>query len=822
MASSQVRAAPLPLTGQSPLLARRTSAVLSTKRLFYSTERQSPPPEDLQRLFVPLISIDHLSQVFEDLPVDNILALGDQALLHQIALRKFASDKIISELLEETVDEPDVFGPLVNRLYEKLNSNSLKSRGPCEVLLYLSGHGMDPGNLCLVPSAMKPHPTRSEHDLRIIDSDKWYEYKDSVENDAERYLEEFYCEYANAFREHSKPLGFVGGEVYAHHRGFIGVLGVLGLWCYAHRECEDATYHHLVIVADCCFAGIWGNTLKDIMESESKHLHDYKDCLRKYPVSIQCATYESEASNAGLFTPLWYFLQNATQSDLDRLQASPKREPDVTQHPWYVSTSLVRPSWKFFNDSTLFADLHGAQLKQLEEYVLSGEVRQDNCPPLVWPFIIALKSEAKQLREKLEVQLRAVQILERAAEELRESHASIVDQSIKAIKQSYDCLRDLLFNAIPRSQRPLRNFVLDKSRNELSEANRENLKILLPVRGREERVIHPGVYVFQGGEGDMSLIVTPDQEEVILIDGTKTADCFKAAWNSVLKYLKRITMIFVTHHDEDHTFGIQLLLARYCVEPPNMLLDIIYMNTRSDFLRKNFKHEKEIEALAKKQGLLVKPLIIEGRCEELHRQKDFFLAVLLPRQQLVVECRDWVPKVGLYTKRVSSRGGTTAANVLSINLVAVWKNRDAYLFTGDAHLADVTQAAKDFLWIHRMRSYKYVDVPHHGSAKSNVEKVDHQDRGLAGIPADNYLISHCGNHQNPSLTTVTHILKSDQCQKLHFLYPARRQPVACSSCQECGNNVKTNNWHCECVKDFQHMIDTALHDDGPFKVFPFD
>ena len=481
-------------------------------------------------------------------------------------------------LLDKAVDEPDVFGPLVNRLYDKLNSNSLKSRGPCEVLLYLSGHGMDPGNICLVPKAMKPHPTRPtrpEHDLREIDPDKWYEYdylyQEAIGAEcdylyqeaigAERYLKDFYRKYAQVFGVHNGPLGFVGGEVYAHHRGFIGVLRVLGLWCYAHRECEDATYHHLVIVADCCFAGIWGNTLKDIMESESKHLHDYKDCLLKYPVSIQCATNESEASNAGLFTPLWYFLQNATQSDLDWLQASPKREPDVTQHPWYVSTSLVRPSWKFFNDSTLFVDLHGAQLKQLEEYVLSGEVCQDNCPPLVWPFIIALKSEAKQLREKLEVQLRAVQILERAADELRLSHASIVDQSIKAIKQSYDCLRDLLFNAIPRSQRPLRNFVLDQSRNELSKANRENLKILLPVRGREEHVIPPGVYVFQGGEGDMSLIVTPGQEQVILIDGTKTADCFKAAWHSILKYLPRITMIFVTHHNEDHTFGIQLLLA---------------------------------------------------------------------------------------------------------------------------------------------------------------------------------------------------------------------------------------------------------------------
>ena len=133
----------------------------------FSTGRQSPPSEPLQRLFVPIISIDHLSRNYRDLPVDDILALGDQALLH-----KLAPDATSLDLLEEAVDEPDVFGPLVNNLYDKLNSYSLKTRGQCEVLLYLSGHGLDPGNICLVPSAMKPHPTRPEYDLREVDPDK--------------------------------------------------------------------------------------------------------------------------------------------------------------------------------------------------------------------------------------------------------------------------------------------------------------------------------------------------------------------------------------------------------------------------------------------------------------------------------------------------------------------------------------------------------------------------------------------------------------------------------------------------------------------------
>ena len=310
------------------------------------------------------------------------------------------------------------------------------------------------------------------------------------------------------------------------------------------------------------------------------------------------------------------------------------------------------------------------------------------------------------------------------------------------------------------------------------------------------------------------------------------------------------------------------------------------MNTRSDFLRKNFKHEKEIVALANKLGLQVEPFIINRHClcVDLHMRKDFFLAVLLPRQQLVDECRDWVPKVGPYAKRVSSRGGKTAANVLSINVVAVWKNRDAYLFTGDAHLADVTQAAKDFLCIHRMRSFKYVDVPHHGSANSNVEKVDHQDRGLAGIPADNYLISHWGNHQNLSFQTVKDILKREDCRYLYFLYkernstppvknppvedcpvedcpvedcpvedcpvedcPAEDCPVEDSpaedcpvedcpvedrpvsqppdiSCKECkvGHETTTRNWHCACVSEEDVEAKIRFPDDQEcFVFFPF-
>ena len=508
-----------------------------------------------------------------------------------------------------------------------------------------------------------------------------------------------------------------------------------------------------------------------------------------------------------------------------------------TQHPWYVSTSEWRPTWKFFDDPEYFIYLHGTQLQQLEGYLPCADVHENNCPPLVRPFIVALTSEAKELSEKLECQLRAVKILERATEADRASRLPSVEQSISTIEQSYTRLSNLLFNVTPRSQRALQRYVLDAPGNRLSEANCDELKILLRPRAHnEERVIDSGVYVFQGGEGDMSLIVTPDYKQVILIDGTKTADCFRAAWDSTLKYLPRFTHIFVTHHDEDHTFGIQLLLSRYVAEQADSLPDlsiVIYMNTRFDFLHRNFGHEREIDILAQELEVPIEPFIIKGRCVTQTMQGCFRLSVLLPRKQLVDEVREKVPEAGKCTLKVSSRGGTTAANVLSINLVAVWKS-DAYLFTGDAHLKDVTKAAQDFRRIHGMDSFEYVDVPHHGSANSNVKKVAVADRGMAGIPAEHYLVSHCGNHRNPSFQTVKDILQKENCKTLHFLYQRRmskpsvkppNKPPPRISCQECkvGHTTTTENWHCNCVQvEEQAKISLPRTHEEKYIFFPFD
>ena len=62
---------------------------MAERNVFYrrtKDQRAYPYTEDVDHLFVPIISIDHLSQDFQDIPVDDILAIGDQALLHKIDL----------------------------------------------------------------------------------------------------------------------------------------------------------------------------------------------------------------------------------------------------------------------------------------------------------------------------------------------------------------------------------------------------------------------------------------------------------------------------------------------------------------------------------------------------------------------------------------------------------------------------------------------------------------------------------------------------------------------------------------------------------------
>ena len=74
----------------------------------------------------------------------HILVLGDQKLL-----RKLAPDQMSEAMLSQDITQPAVFGPLINHFNGMLYTlkRRLERGESCEMLLYLSGHGMNPRNI---------------------------------------------------------------------------------------------------------------------------------------------------------------------------------------------------------------------------------------------------------------------------------------------------------------------------------------------------------------------------------------------------------------------------------------------------------------------------------------------------------------------------------------------------------------------------------------------------------------------------------------------------------------------------------------------------
>lgn len=796
----------------------KTDTVYISRGMVESTEPRN------SHFFCPIISMDHLSQGFQDLPEDNILALGDQAIL-----RKFAEVRSHCDvLLSESIDDPEVFGPLINNFHDKLYS--LKDRPSSEILLYISGHGLEPGNISLIPDTIYAHPARE--DLQITPVEEWY-----TSNNEQAYMIEFYQVCRNLCGASSS--GFVGGELYAHQRGYIGILGILGLWHYYTMQCPNLTSHHLFIVADICFVGIWGETFKKIKDNSVLRVP-----FIKHPVSIQCATNEFETSRGGVFTPLWYYLNTAKDEELHSLHDQYKRNADTVveddkeeiQHPCFVSTSCDSPSCKVYKDANFFIYLN-------ELVKLKMSIDKDDKCTLLQPYHIALEY-VKQCIEKLhQAEVQTERNAKRGGPQLAKIEQRAAENIERINEMEIPSLHQLLFDGSLSRPHSLTKEYHPAAEDNLSNERKEKLKKILPACKDRDRVA-AGIYVFQGGVGDMSLIVAPGEDVIIMVDGTRNTDCFKAAWNAKLKHLKKITCIVVTHHDLDHTFGIDLLLQRYRAEGslternpalPDLSNTVIYMNTREDFhsRKRNFTHEKSISDSANILGITVKKVIVSPDSPRIIIENSNIAAhVLLPTQTLIDQCRDdkYIPMSGKTTKPVPGRGNTTAANVLSINLAVVWRGTHAYLFSGDAHLKDVTKAAEQFMNDKGIEEFEYVDVPHHGSWNSNGENVEDNMRGLACIPSKNYLLSSNGSTVTAKRKTVIDILKSPKCKKLHFLYEERQNDKwKVPTCDQCETGPSEKTWKC-CItdehgkhigKDLNKKIDTKLKC-STYKFFPIN
>lgn len=118
---------------------------------------------------------------------------------------------------------------------------------------------------------------------------------------------------------------------------------------------------------------------------------------------------------------------------------------------------------------------------------------------------------------------------------------------------------------------------------------------------------------------------------------------------------------------------------------PSLEGAIIYMNTRKEFsIPKNYNNENSILNLAKKVDVEVQKVIItwEGGIDVTGvKDPNLKITHLLPKSDHVTEYRSQLRvDGGTETKGVTKRGGTTATNVLSINVAVVWKERDASLY----------------------------------------------------------------------------------------------------------------------------------------------
>ena len=190
------------------------------------------------RVVCTIISMDKLSRDFLELPVDRILAIGDQALLVDLYERNGLQD---SNLLKpytdihaieriEPVNQPESITSLVDNFYQILCRLQFHEE-PHEILLYISGHGLHPGNIGLIPDGISAHPAHADLDKLSTEQCKEEGYM---------YLSKFYEACCKA-KICESSLGFVGGEAGAHQHGYIGALGVLGLWCYYNKDVKKAT-----------------------------------------------------------------------------------------------------------------------------------------------------------------------------------------------------------------------------------------------------------------------------------------------------------------------------------------------------------------------------------------------------------------------------------------------------------------------------------------------------------------------------------------------------------------------------------------------------
>lgn len=196
------------------------------------------------------------------------------------------------------------------------------------------------------------------------------------------------------------------------------------------------------------------------------------------------------------------------------------------------------------------------------------------------------------------------------------------------------------------------------------------------------------VYFIDVGQGDSSLIVTP-QNKTILIDGGGS-EHYNIGKNTLLPYLldrkiTKIDYVIISHFDTDHVGGILTILQELSVKK-------VIIGKQYD----NCPNYEEFLKIIKEKNIFVK-MVSKG--DIINIEKDIQIKVLFPEEKLITE---------------------NAINNNSLVLKLIYKDF-SMLFTGD--IEKITEERLIDLYINTKELKTIVlKVAHHGSNSSSIQE----------------------------------------------------------------------------------------------------
>ncbi|KAJ3377024.1 hypothetical protein HDU92_008690 [Lobulomyces angularis] len=289
--------------------------------------------------FVPILGMDKLSNFHGDEHNDNIKITQDQTDLveHFDKIEKFKNCfGLIS--IKQLLRERATFNTLPNIMYSQL-----------EGLEKFKSHGLNPDNLGLyhLSKEDRPHPKHENNEKKIFIKD----------------LKKKFDQIDDANKISISPQYFIGGEIFLHEKGSIGLLGLIGLISSYTENCDKK--HNFTIILDSCFSRVWVNALKFFVDNGLIN-------TEKFTLTIQSAANSDQVSYGGIFTKLWIMKNKLSDynkyeqsfhmlSDEEKLVISSLSESFDFQQPQYYTTATPADfsTFKFFEekDSLFFCYL---------------------------------------------------------------------------------------------------------------------------------------------------------------------------------------------------------------------------------------------------------------------------------------------------------------------------------------------------------------------------------------------------------------------------------------------------------------------------------